>query len=184
VLEPRKNHIILFEALRYLRERGESVDLVVIGREGWHWTSPLTRPEFQSLTPWVKIIADVPDADLVEFYNRAAVFAYPSWYEGFGLPVLEAMACGTPVVCSSASALPEAGGDAALYADPHDSAAFAAQLSQVLADGALRRRMVDAGIRWARQFSWRRTAEETIAVYQSVCGAPTASAPVASLESS
>lgn len=185
VLEPRKNHIILFEVLRRLRKQGQSIDLVVIGREGWHWTSPLERPEFQSLAPSVRIIADVPDADLAEFYNRAAVFAYPSLYEGFGLPILEAMACGAPVVCSSASALPEAGGDAALYADPHDSMAFAARVSRVLADSALRGRMVEAGLRRARQFSWRRTAEETIAVYQSVCGAAApAAAPVAGLESS
>jgi glycosyltransferase involved in cell wall biosynthesis len=184
VLEPRKNHIILFEALRHLRERGERIGLVVIGREGWRWTNPLARPEFQSLAPSVRIIADVPDADLAEFYNRAAVFAYPSLYEGFGLPILEAMACGTPVVCSSASALPEAGGDAASYADPHDAMAFAAHISRALNDSALRQRMVEAGLRRAHQFSWRRTAEETIAVYQNVCGAPSAAASVANLESS
>ncbi len=184
VLEPRKNHIILFEALRHLRERGEDVSLVVIGREGWHWSNPLARPQFQALAPWVQVIADLPDADLAEFYNRAAVLAYPSLYEGFGLPVLEAMACGTPVVCSSASALPEAGGDAALYADPHDPIAFADQLSRVLTDSALRHRMVEAGLRRARQFSWRRSAEQTIALYQSVCGVSPAAAPVASGESS
>src|SRR5262249_24273443 len=117
VLEPRKNHIVLFEILRRLRERGEQIDLIIIGREGWRWSSPLARPEFKTLRPWVRVLADIPVADLAEFYNRAAVFVYPSLSEGSGLPVLEAMACGTPVVCSSSSSLPEAGGDAALYAD-------------------------------------------------------------------
>jgi len=171
VLEPRKNHIILFEVLRRLHERGEAVDLVVIGREGWRWTSPLARPEFRRLAPSVRILADVPDADLAEFYSRAAVFAYPSLYEGFGLPVLEAMACGAPVVSSSASSLPEAGGDAALYADPRDAESFTAQVIRVLGDRELSRRMSAAGLRRARQFSWKRTAEETLAVYLSVCGA-------------
>ncbi len=170
VLEPRKNHLMLFEVLRHLRKQGEDIGLIIIGREGWRWTSPLTRPEFQSLTPWVQILADVPDADMAEFYSRAALFVYPSLYEGFGLPVLEAMACGTPVVCSSASALPETGGDAALYADPHDAGAFETQVSRVLADRALGQRMAEAGLRRARQFSWRRTAEETMAVYRGVCG--------------
>jgi glycosyltransferase involved in cell wall biosynthesis len=171
VLEPRKNHIVLFEMLRHLRQRGEPIDLIVIGREGWHWTSPLARPEFKALAPWVRILADIPDAEMAEFYNRAAVFAYPSLYEGFGLPILEAMACGTPVVSSSASSLPEVGGDAALYADPRDSRTFADQVARVLSDSELRRRMTEAGLRRARQFSWRRTAEETLAVYRSVCGA-------------
>lgn len=171
VLEPRKNQIVLFEMLRRLRERGEPVDLIVIGREGWRWTSPLERPEFKPLVPWVRILTDVPDADLAEFYNRAAVFAYPSLYEGFGLPVLEAMACGTPVVCSSSSSLPEAGGGAALYADPCDAEAFTAQVARVLGDDGLKRQMVEAGLRRARQFSWQRTAEQTLAVYTSVCGA-------------
>jgi glycosyltransferase involved in cell wall biosynthesis len=171
VLEPRKNHIVLFEMLRHLRAKGQPVDLIVIGREGWRWTSPLARPEFKALAPWVRILADIPDAEMAEFYNRAAVFAYPSLYEGFGLPILEAMACGTPVVSSSASSLPEVGGDAALYADPRDSRAFAHQVARVLSDRGLRHRMVEAGLQRARQFSWRRTAEETLAVYHSVCGA-------------
>jgi glycosyltransferase involved in cell wall biosynthesis len=176
VLEPRKNHILLFEILRRLRESGERVELIVIGREGWRWDNPLTRPEYKALAPSVRILADVPDADLAEFYNRAAVFVYPSLYEGFGLPILEAMACGTPVVSSSAAAMPEVGGDAALYADPRDAGAFTAQVSRVLRDSAMRAPMVEGGLSRARQFSWRRTAQETLAVYQSVCGVVPATA--------
>ena len=170
MLEPRKNHVLLFEVLRRLRERGEQIDLVIIGRPGWRWRNPLEQPQFKPLRPWVRIIEDVPDADLVEFYNRAAVFAYPSLYEGFGLPILEAMACGTPVVSATGSSLPEVAGDAALYADPRDAEGFAAQVARVLRDPALRAQMVEAGLRRAREFSWRRTAEQTLAVYRSVCG--------------
>jgi len=172
VLEPRKNHIVLFETLRRLRHRGQDASLVVIGREGWRWSSPLARPEYHDLAPSVRILADVPERDLAEFYGRAAVFVYPSLYEGFGLPILEAMACGAPVVCSSSSSLPEVAGDAALYADPRDPEQFADQVSRLLCDPELRRRMVEAGLRRARQFSWQRTAQETIAVYRSVCGRP------------
>lgn len=174
VLEPRKNHVLLFEVLRHLREQGTPIDLIVIGREGWRWSSPLARPEFKALAASVRILADIPDADMPEFYNRAAVFAYPSLYEGFGLPILEAMACGTPVVSSSASSLPEVGGDAALYADPLDSRTFADQVARVLSDRELRRRMVEAGLHRASQFSWQRTAAETLAVYHSVCGSDSA----------
>ncbi len=170
VLEPRKNHVLLFEVLRRLRERGEQIDLVIIGRPGWRWRNPLAQPQFKALGPWVRIYEDVPDADLVEFYNRAAVFAYPSLYEGFGLPILEAMACGTPVVSATGSSLPEVAGDAALYADSRDAEGFAGQVARVLRDPALRAQMVEAGLRRAREFSWRRTAEQTLAVYRSVCG--------------
>ncbi len=171
VLEPRKNHIILFHTLRRLHQMGEMIGLVAIGREGWHWTSPLSRPEFRDLAPWVRIIPDVPDRDMAEFYCRAAVFAYPSLYEGFGLPVLEAMACGTPVVASSASSLPEVGGQAALYADPRDAQDFTNQVLRILRDHELRRTMIDAGLRRARRFNWTRTAQQTLAVYRSICGA-------------
>ena len=170
VLEPRKNHVLLLEVLRRLHANGEQVDLVIIGRRGWNWKTPWTGRNSRLSNPGCGSIADVADANLAGFYNRAAVFAYPSLYEGFGLPVLEAMACGAPVVSSASSSLPEVGGDAALYADPHNAGEFTAQVARVLHDGALRSRMVEEGLRRARQFSWRRTAEETLAVYQEVCG--------------
>ena len=168
VLEPRKNQTLLFEVLRRLRQAGHEIDLVIIGREGWRWSNPIGRPEYSDLRPWVRILEDVSDDELIEFYGRAAVFTYPSIYEGFGLPVLEAMACGTPVVSSNTSSLPEVGGGAVLYAGPHDAAGFAAQVIRLLSDADLRQRMVAAGLERARQFSWRRTAESTLRVYQSV----------------
>ena len=172
VLEPRKNHGLLVEALRRLQAAGEQIGLVIVGREGWRWKDPLAAPSVAPLRSCVRIFRNVPDDDLVEFYNRAAVFAYPSLYEGFGLPLLEAMACGTPVVASARSSLPEVAGDAALLADPEDVDDFTAQLLRVLRDPALRRRLIDAGRRRARHFSWRQTAERTLAVYEEVCGRP------------
>ena len=169
VLEPRKNHSVLIAALRRLHDAGEQIGLVIVGREGWRWTDPLLQADAR-LRSWVRIYRDVPDADLAEFYSRAEVFAYPSLYEGFGLPVLEAMAYGTPVVASRASSLPEVAGPAALLADPTDAGEFADQLLALLRTPALRSRLVAAGLERVQQFSWQQTAQQTLAVYHSVCG--------------
>jgi glycosyltransferase involved in cell wall biosynthesis len=170
VLEPRKNHICLLRALRRLHQQGEMVGVVIVGREGWRWRDPLGDSELAALRPWVRVYRNVPDADLPELYGRAAVFAYPSLYEGFGLPVVEAMACGTPVVASRVSSLPEVVGDAALLADPRDSDDFADKLLAVLRDASLHDRLRAAGEARSRQLSWRRMAEQTLAVYERVCG--------------
>jgi glycosyltransferase involved in cell wall biosynthesis len=118
----------------------------------------------------VRILRNVPETDLVELYGRAQLFAYPSFHEGFGLPVIEAMACGTPVVTSHGSSLPEVAAGAALFADPHDAESFADAMLSVLRDPALGRRLAEAGKQRAEKLSWRRTAERTLEIYESVCG--------------
>ena len=168
VLEPRKNHALLMHALAHLHRAGERISLVIVGRDGWNWNDPLDAPSLSHLRPWVRIVRNVPDADLPEFYSRATLFAYPSLYEGFGLPVVEAMACGTPVIASRAASLPEVAGEAALYADPHDAENFASTLLAALRDAGLRERLVAAGLQRARDLSWRTTAERTLAVYRRV----------------
>jgi glycosyltransferase involved in cell wall biosynthesis len=110
----------------------------------------------------------VDDSQLVALYQRARVFVFPSRYEGFGFPVLEAMACGCPVITSNASSLPEVVGDAALLADPSDCNGFVRHLEQVLADEELRRVFREKGLARAAQFSWERTARETLRVYERV----------------
>ena len=112
----------------------------------------------------------VADDRLIELYQRAALFVFPSRYEGFGLPVLEAMACGCPVVCSSASSLPEVADDAAILLDPLDIEGFARAIERVLEDAELRHDLRQRGLRQAARFTWDRTARETIAVYKRVVG--------------
>ncbi len=170
VLEPRKNQTMLLEVLRELRKQGNDLELIIIGRPGWRWVDPLTTDKYREMKPWVKILADISDADLIEFYNRAELFMYPSFYEGFGLPILEAMACGAPVISSGASSMPEVAGSAALLADPNDAQTFVSHALRLLHDRQLRDALIDAGIERARMFTWRSTAEATLALYHDVCG--------------
>lgn len=168
VLEPRKNHVAAVRALGLLHDAGEQVGLVIAGRSGWGWTDPVSAAGLERLRPWVRILRDLPQADLVELYGGAAALVYPSLGEGFGLPVLEAMACGCPVVTSDLSALPEVGGDAALYAPPTEPARIAGQLLALLRTPGLRGRLVERGLARARSYSWRETAAQTLAAYREV----------------
>jgi len=113
-------------------------------------------------------VEGVPDHQLPAYYSGAEVLVNPSLYEGFGFPPVEAMACGCPVIVSSAGALPEVVGDAALVVDPNDPLALAEAIRQVLTDSSLRHRLVTAGLRRAAQFTWERCARETEQVYERV----------------
>jgi len=114
----------------------------------------------------------VREEDLPALVSGAAALVYPSLYEGFGLPVLEAMACGIPVITSNVSALPEVAGDAALLVDPRSREAIAAAMRSILDEPRLRERLIEAGLRRASGFSWRRTAEGTLAAYRAVLARP------------
>jgi alpha-1,3-rhamnosyl/mannosyltransferase len=118
------------------------------------------------VTDSVHFLGPIPNADLPILYAGAELFIFPSLYEGFGLPVLEAMACGTPVACSNASSLPEVTGDAALLFDPTDVATMAAAMQQMLGDQTLRRELSEKGRAQAARFSWERTAQEALAAYR------------------
>jgi glycosyltransferase involved in cell wall biosynthesis len=167
-IEPRKNLSRLLEAAHRLRQAGEDVRLVVVGNRGWLYEGFFQRLEELALGDAVQLAGYVPDADLPALYSAATLAAVPSLYEGFGLPVLEAMACGTPVVCSAASSLPEVGGDAARYFDPGDTPAMADALLAVWRDAELQEAMRGQGLARAAQFSWQRTAAETMKVYEQV----------------
>lgn len=171
-LEPRKNLALAMRAWASLPEsvRGGR-PLVVAGAKGWLNDNLVALVERLEREGAVRFLGFVPQEDLPALYAGALAMAYPSRYEGFGLPVVEAMACGVPVVTSSASCLPEIAGDAALLADPDDEAAMAQALRSLVEDAALRDRLGRAGIARAREFTWARCAERTVGIYRAVARA-------------
>jgi glycosyltransferase involved in cell wall biosynthesis len=167
-IEPRKNLERLLDALALLRSQGEDVPLVIVGSKGWLYHSFFEKLESSPHRDAVVQPGFVPDADLPAVYSGATMTVMASLYEGFGLPILESMACGTPVVSSHASSLPELGGDAARYFDPLDVEEMAEVIGDVWRFHGLRAEMSHQGFAQAERFSWARTAEETIHVYKSV----------------
>jgi glycosyltransferase involved in cell wall biosynthesis len=142
--------------------------LVLAGAQGWGDTDLTREIDKLGLRQRVHLPGRVPDGLLSALYSAADVFVYPSYYEGFGLPVLEAMTCGAPVITSNCSSLPEVAGDAAILVDPADAAALAAAMSLVINTPELRDRMRTLGIEQARKFSWQRAAQQTVGVYRQV----------------
>jgi glycosyltransferase involved in cell wall biosynthesis len=167
-IEPRKNLNRLLDAIALLRDQREDVKLVIVGRLGWLYDDFLDKLENFEYADAVLRPGFVPDADLPAVYQGATATVCASLYEGFGLPLLESMACGTPVVSSDAASLPELGGDAARYFDPLDVEDMAATLIQVWRDAELRKHMTQQGLERAAHFSWQRAARETIDVYEKV----------------
>jgi glycosyltransferase involved in cell wall biosynthesis len=166
-LEPRKNHCRLIEAFhRYrLRHPADRHHLVLIGAKGWLFEpifETIRRLELENSVRWLDY---VPFEDLPALVNGATAFVYPSLYEGFGLPPLEAMACGTPVVASNVTSLPEVVGDAVILVDPLDVEALAGAIAQVVENTELQSRLRDAGLKRAKLFSWDKTAAQTLAAY-------------------
>ncbi len=170
-LEPRKNLVRLLEAFATLTPTlRREVWLVVAGADGWLNEAIHERVEKLNLGKIVRFIGYVPQTDLAALYSVATVFVYPSLWEGFGLPVLEAMACGAPVLTSNVSSLPEVAGDAALLVSPTDVEDIQNGLCRLLESEGLRAELVDRGYRQAARFSWERCARETLAVYSAVAG--------------
>jgi len=167
-LEPRKNLVRLIEAFARLRE--PALQLVLAGGRGWYDEEVLARVEKLGLQERVIIPGYVPGEELPLWYNSATIFAYLSLYEGFGMPILEAQGCGTPVLASDRSSLPEAAGDGALLVDPYDVAAIAAGLHRLLHDRTLRETLRQRGLNHAARFTWQRTAAKTAAVYRRALG--------------
>lgn len=161
-LEPRKNLVRLLQAFQPL---SSSLHLVIAGRKGWLYEPIFTTVEQSGLTRQVMFLDFVDDADLPALYNLAQVFVYPSLYEGFGIPVAEALACGTPVVTANVASLPEVAGDATVLVDPLDIRAITTGIEQALADVE---RLRVAGPRQAARFTWEESARALLDCYQNL----------------
>jgi glycosyltransferase involved in cell wall biosynthesis len=172
IYRPRKNHAGLVRAFRELLGSGTRAKLVIAGPLDQREAEADLRQLGRELGIADKIILTgfVPDSDLPSLYSAARVYACPSLYEGFGFTVLEAMACGVPVVCSAATSLPEIAGDAALYADARKPQEFAAALWRAFHETELRGELIEKGLDNVRRFSWQNAANATLSIYQRAAG--------------
>ncbi len=169
-LQGRKNLVRLVEAYAQVRRDGSKHQLVLVGKKEWMAEPILAKVADLGLGDEVVLTGYVASEDLPWFYSAADVFAYPSFFEGFGLPVIEAMACGTPVITSMGSSLQEVAGEAALIVDPADVSSIRLALEQLLGDEPLRTKLGRAGIHRSGQFDPDQTAVQTISVYERTAG--------------
>ncbi|MFN8454310.1 MAG: glycosyltransferase family 1 protein [Anaerolineae bacterium] len=170
-LEPRKNVAGLIQAYAQWRaHEAVAPPLVIGGGKGWYYRDIFSLVESLNLTSAVRFTDYIPQIELALWYNAASLFVYPSYFEGFGLPVLEAMACGRPVITSTVSSLPEVAGTdgAAVLVDPGDTAGLAAAMRRVMADAELRRDMSTRSLARAAGFRWEKTAKETVEIYRKI----------------
>ena len=175
-LQPRKNIVRAIEAFSKVvqnktvnnkqEKEKNPLEFVIVGRKGWLYEDILAAPQKYGVEERVKFLDFVPDEDLPQLYHYAQCFLWPSLYEGFGLPVVEAMAHGAPVITSNTSSLPEAGGEAALYVDPHNTEDIAKKLKEVLENKKLREDMIAKGKKHVASFSWDKAARETLQILQ------------------
>jgi len=164
-VQPRKNYIRLITALAALRASGHDVGLVIVGGKGWLEDPIYEAIRSTGMTNYVHMTGFADDADLPALYSQALITALPSLYEGFGIPVLESMACGTPVLTSNVSSLPEVAGDAAIMVAPNDQDAITGTLEQMITDAALRADLSRRGLERAQMFTWAAAARQLAGVY-------------------
>lgn len=167
-LQPRKNIVRLVEAFSRIEDKYPELKLLIVGKKGWFFEDIIESPKRFGVQNKVEFLDFVKDEDMPDLYKNAQCFVLPSLYEGFGLPVLEAMKNGCPVVLSNVSSLPEAGGDAALYVDPENVNDIATKIDKVLSDAKLRSEMIKKGREQVKKFSWEKTAKETLKVLEEI----------------
>ena len=168
-LEPRKNHVRLIQAFQLMCERHPNeYSLVICGKKGWMYDEILNVANSPGLRERVLFTGYVPDEHLPFLYNLAGAVVYPSLYEGFGLPVIEAMACGRPVLTSNRGALAEVAGDDALLVSPEDEDEMANGLHRLISDNELREKLTASGLKKASTFTWERAARATLEVYNRI----------------
>ena len=165
-IEPRKNLVRLIRAFRRARENVDpGLELLLVGKKDFQFEA-IDEEMGESSGAGVRMLGSVPDEDLPALYNLARVFAFPSLVEGFGIPILESMACGTPVVTSRRGSLSEVGGDAVAWVEPEDEDSIASTLENVLTDTDKAARLRKQGLERAKQFRWEDTAQRTLEVYR------------------
>ncbi len=166
-IEPRKNLPVLVRAYADLsNDIRDAVKLVLIGGKGWQTEPLFALIEKLGLEANIVFPGYVPDEDLPLWYGTADLFAYPSVYEGFGIPIVEAMACGTPIIASNTSSLPEAAGPHSILLPPDDAAAWGQAITKLLEDSAQRQQIAQEGLRYVKKFTWQNTAASTVDTYQ------------------
>lgn len=168
-LEPRKNIPSLMKSFHLCRKKMPNLKLVIVGKKGWMYKEIFTTLDDLHLTNNVLFLDYIPHEDLPALYNAAELFVYVPFYEGFGLPVLEAMQCGTPVITSNMSSLPEIVGDGGIMVDPLDVAGLAEKMTKLLSDDQVRKENIRYNLSRCQQFSWEKCAQQTIEVYKEVC---------------
>ncbi len=169
-IQPRKNIGRLIDAFAAVVKKHKDVSLVIVGKKGWLYEPILEEPKKMGIESNVKFLDFVSNDELAVLYKNAICYCLPSLYEGFGLPVLEAMQHGCPVITSNVSSLPEAGGDACLYVDPESASDIARKIVTLIDNPKLRKQLQEKGYKHIKKFSWERTAKETIKVLEEVAG--------------
>lgn len=167
-IEPRKNLPFLVKAYNEAIKSGTRENLVIVGKRGWYYDQLFRLVRELQLEEKVIFAGYAPDEDKPLLYSGATAFLFPSIYEGFGLPPLEAMACGTPVICSNTSSLPEVIGDAGILISPNNKPAWSKQMFEISRNKKLAQNLKIMGLKQAKKFSWEKTARETIEVYKDV----------------
>lgn len=167
-LQPRKNISRLIDAFSKLSEK--DLQLVIVGKKGWLYEEILEKPRQLGIDDKVKFLENIGNDELPLLYKHAVCMVLPSLYEGFGLPVLEAMKYGCPVITSNVSSLPEAGGDACLYVDPEDTDDITAKMAALINDEKLRKELIEKGKKQVAKFNWETTASATLSVLEETGG--------------
>ncbi len=167
-LEPRKNFPVLFEAFAKVLKEFPDYELLVAGKKGWMFREIFETQAKLGLDGKVRFLDYIPERELVYLYNLASVFVYPTLYEGFGIPPLEAMKCGCPVVTSNISSLPEVVEDAALKIDPNDPKALADAMLSVLRNHELRKELIKKGFKQSKKYSWKLSARKFLDIIKSL----------------
>lgn len=165
-LEPRKNITSLIKAFAQISKKFSKHKLLIAGKKGWYYDEIFKTVKDLELEGKVEFLGYVSDEDLITLYNLAEVFVYPSLYEGFGIPPIEAMQCGCPVVTSNTSSLPEVVSDAALQVEPNNIEKMAYEIESLLKDKKLRQKMIARGFKQAMKFSWQKSAKKALELFE------------------